>query len=468
LSAPSDIVILGGGPGGYATALRAAARGMSVKMVAELKEVGGTCLHLGCVPSKALLHAASVQAEYQRLTHQEGTSAAVGLTPDHLMRLRDSVVGRLHGGLTDLLRSRGIEVVDARGRVSGPGTVEAAGELVEGRAVVVATGSVPRHLPNLDVDGEVVVTSDHALTLHRIPEAPVVVGGGAIGVEFASMWSDLGASVTVLEVMDRLLPLEDESSSAFLQRSFKRRGIDVKVSSTVERLERRGDRAVLHLHDGTTVESDLVLVAVGRVPNTGGSGADEMGLVDARGFVEVTPDGRTRVPGVWAVGDVVPTLALAHAAFAEGFVVADAVAGHPSPPVDYEMVPRVTYCHPEVASVGLTEAQARQRYSDVAVVTTSMAGNARVVIEDGAGQLKLVTRADGELVGVHIVGPMATELIAEATLATTWGALVEEAAAVVHAHPTVSESFREAALSAAGLPFHAHAPSSRRREPAAG
>jgi dihydrolipoamide dehydrogenase len=396
-----------------------------------------------------------VQAEFRRLSGWRDQLSG-GLAAGDLQRLRARVVDRLHSGLVELVRSRGIEIVEGRGRLIGPSTVTVADQLVEARCVVVATGSLPRQVATVPADGELVVTSDQALGLDRIPASPVVIGAGAVGIEFASLWADLGASVTIVEIADRLLPLEDEASSAFLAQMFKRRGITLHLARTVTNMDRVRDRARLQLDDRTVLESDLVLVATGRTPNTVESGAVELGLTDSRGFINADPYGRTQLSSVWGVGDVLPTLALVHAAFAEGFVVADQMAGIPTRPVDYHLVPRVTYSHPEVASVGLTERQARSRHADAQVTVTSMAGNARVVIEGGTGQVKLVTTGDGELLGVHVVGPLATELISEATLATSWGALVEEAAEVVHPHPTVSETLREAALGAAGLPFHAH------------
>ncbi len=454
-----DIVIIGGGPAGYATALRAVTRKLSVALIAERAEVGGTCLHEGCVPSKALLHASATNAEFARL-RGEGPILGEGLAIDDLQRLRRAVVARLHGGLLGLLKGSGIEMVEGRGRLDDDGIVTVDdGTTVHAGAIVIATGSRPRALPGVEIDGEVIVNSDAALTLGRIPRAPVIIGGGAVGVEFASMWNQMGASVTVIEVAERLLVGEDVATSDFLAQSLRRNGIQVLLSTNVRAVSKNGaESATIHLDDGSEIQTDLVLVCAGRVPNTAGTRADELGLTDDRGFIRVDPLGRTSRPGVWAVGDVIETLALAHAGFAEGFVVADAIAGLNPQPVDHHLIPRVTYSDPEVASVGLTEIEARERFGSIAVSVSSIAGNARALINDVQGQVKLVTTAGGELVGMHIVGPMATEMIGQAALATSWGAYIEEIAEVVMPHPTFGESIREALLAAAGLPFHGHRP----------
>lgn len=451
-----DVLVIGGGPGGYATALRCVAHGLSV-VVVEAEHVGGTCLHRGCVPSKALLHLAAARDEQHRLAsfgfpaaEQDVDVAAVG-------RFRDDVVSRLHRGLGGLLKARGVDVVPARARLVGPGAVQLDdGSRRTAAHVVLATGSVPQAVPGLPVDGEVVITSDHALQVERIPTTALVVGGGAVGMEFASFWRSMGTDVTIVEALDRLLPLEDESSSAFVTRAFERRGIDVRTGVRVESVSVTAGRALVALTDGSSVDADQVLVAAGRAPNTSSLGAEEMGLLDDRGFVKVDSHCRTSLDGVWAVGDVIRTLALAHAAFEEGFLVADAIAGRSPAAIVYENVPRVTYSRPEVASVGLTEAQARAQRDDVVVTVESMAGNARAIVDGEDGQVKVVAAGDGELLGVHVVGPTATELVAEAALATAWGALAVEAAGVVHAHPTFGEGLRETFLSAAGLPFHVH------------
>jgi dihydrolipoamide dehydrogenase len=329
---------------------------------------------------------------------------------------------------------------------------------------VLATGSTPRGLPGVDIDREVVLTSDQALWFLEAPKRAVIIGAGAIGMEFASMWHPFGTEVIVIEALDRALPLEDVDSSKAVQRAFKKKGIEVLTSTMVEKVAvgqtASGAEATVEVSvDGgsRSIEADVVLVAIGRAPNTADTGAAELGILDDRGFAVTDEYGRTSVDGVWAVGDVLPTLALAHAAFSEGFVVADVIAGERIEPVDYDLVPRVTYCHPEVASVGLTEEAARERFGDdVDTTTYNLRANARALIAGVDGHVKLVTRRGGQTLGVHIVGPHATDLIAEATMATYWEALPAEVAAITHAHPTLYEAIGEAFLAASGTPFHGH------------
>jgi dihydrolipoamide dehydrogenase len=443
VSEPVDIVVLGGGPGGYATALRAATRGLSVVMV-EADLVGGTCLHRGCIPSKALLHIGHLADTLPHLGELGLAVVGPGLDVAAAGRFRDGVVDRLHAGLVGLVKARGITTVAGWGRVVAPGVVEVtavereggAVTTIEARNIVIATGSAPIDLAIAPPDGSRILRSDDALRLDRVPASAVVVGGGAVGVELAS--------------------LEDPDSSAALAEAFAARGIDVRTGVGLAGAK-AGDASVrVELADGTTFEVDQVLIAVGRRPRTADIGIAELGVLDERGQVVADPLGRTAVDGLWAVGDVLPNLALAHAAFAEGFAVADAVAGLPARPVDHTQVPRVTYCTPEVASVGLTEPEARAAHDGVKTTKLALSGNARARIEGSGGHVKLVCLADGTVVGAHLVGPSATELIGELGLATAWGALAEELADVVHAHPSLSEANREAALAAAGLPFHVH------------
>ncbi len=472
-----DIVVLGGGPGGYAVAFRAAARGLDVALVEEDK-VGGTCLHRGCIPSKSILHVAEVLEEVERAEVLGLRLTYDGLDGDGLSAFRDGVISGLHKGLEFLAtkratvhRGRGRLVRDGDGRVA----VEVEGpdgtQRVEGRNVVIATGSSPRSLPGVEIDGEVVQTSDQALWFTHPPERAIIIGAGAIGMEFASMWRPMGSEVTVVEALDRVLPLEDEDASAAVAKTYRRRGIDVLTSARVQQVAVDGGSARVEVEtdDGArSLDADVVLVAVGRGPNTDDIGADELGVLDERGFVVTDDFGATEVEGLWAVGDVRPTLALAHAAFAEGWVVADRIAGvdHVEA-VDHTHTPRVTYCHPEVASVGLTEAQAREQHGDEVVVSTSsLKANAKGIIAGSDGFVKVISLAGGTptgalgeggpVLGVHIVGPQATDLIGEATLATSWEAIPAELAAITHAHPTLYEAMGEAFQSAAGLPFHAH------------
>lgn len=459
-----DVVVVGGGPGGYAVAFRAASRGLDVALV-ESAEVGGTCLHRGCIPSKSLLHVAGVRHELDRGGELGLDVELHGVDLDALRGFRDDVVGTLHRGLKGLVKQRGITLHRGLGRILEPGVVEVTSDTdgtqrVEASHVVIATGSVPRGLPGVEVDGRVVVSSDDALQVQRLPERAVIIGAGAIGMEFATFWSSMGAQVTVVEALDRLLPLEDADSSKAMSKAFDRAGISTITSARVEGVSVDDDtaRVAVSTSDGDEeLGADTVLVAIGRRPNLERVGAEQLGVVDEQGFVAVDAMRRTELEGIWAVGDVTPGLQLAHSAFAEGFQVADSIAGIDARPVDYAHVPRVTYCRPEVASVGLTEEEARQRSDDVQITTYSLRANAKGIISGLDGHVKLVHRgADAETLGVHIVAPHATDLIAEASLVTYWGAYPSEVAEVVHAHPTLSEAVGEAFLAASGTPFHGH------------
>jgi dihydrolipoamide dehydrogenase len=470
-----DVVVVGGGPGGYATAFRASIRGLDVALV-EQGQLGGTCLQRGCVPSKAILHVAGIRDELARAEVLGLEVAVGGLDGGGLAAFRDGVVTRLTKGLDQLAAHRTTRV-GCRGRLvpDGDGVAvevtapDGTTSVLEAPHVVLATGSVPAMLPGVTIDGEVVQTSDQALWFSAAPERAVIIGGGAIGVEFASMWAPFGTQVTVVEALERLLPLEDHDSSAALTRAYRRRGIEVVTAARVQGVEVADGLAQVEMVvDGSArrLSADRVLVAVGRRPRTEDTGAAVLGILDERGAVVTDAWGATAVPGLWAVGDVRPTLALAHAAFAEGQVVADRIAGLDVPAVDHTRTPRVTYSHPEVASVGWTEAEARARYGDdgVEVTTTSLAGNAKAIIAGQDGLVKLVRRvgatplgAPGEaggILGVHVVGPQATELIAAATPVVTWGAVPAELATLPHAHPSVAEALGEAYLAAAGLPLH--------------
>jgi dihydrolipoamide dehydrogenase len=459
----SDVVVLGGGPGGYAAALRAAARGLSVILV-EADKVGGTCLHRGCIPSKAMLHVGAVLDE-AREAGRFGLDLTIGgIDCDRIGVFRQEVQDALHSGLDGLLGRKRVEVVQARGTVADDGrTVLAGDRRVTGRHLVLATGSNVRSLPGVEVDGQVVITSDEATKLPRVPRRALVIGAGAVGLEFASLYRSLGAEeVTVVEALERIAPLEDADLSKQLARNFRRRGITTLAPAVVESVKVDGEVARVTVTAGeqaSEYEVDTVLVAVGRAPNTEGIGLEALGVLGERGYVDVDAFGRTGADGVFAVGDLLapPALALAHAGFAEGFCVVDVIAGVDRVvPVDYAQVPRVTYTSPEVASVGLTEAQARARGGEVETTQVSLRGNAKGIIHGSDGFVKVVAERGGEVLGVHVIGPHATDLIAEAQLVTAWGALPAEVAALVHPHPTLAEAIGEAHLSAAGLPFHAH------------
>ena len=452
----ADLVILGAGSGGYACALRAAELGLSVLMI-EKDKVGGTCLHRGCIPTKALLHAAEV-ADAAREGEKVGVRSSVeGIDVEKVNAYKDGVVSRLHKGLTGLVKQRGITVIEGGGRLVAPNAVEVDGTRYEAtKAVVLATGSYSRSLPGLEIDGERVITSENALRLDRVPSSVVVLGGGVIGVEFARVWKSFGADVTIVEALPHLLPLEEESSSKQLERAFRRRGITFSLGKKFAEAKTTDSGVTVTLEDGTTYDAELLLVAVGRGPVSEGLGYQEAGLEMERGFVKVDEHCQTNVPNVYAIGDLRPGLQLAHVGFAEGIMVAERVAGQNPPAIDYDGVPRITYSEPEVASVGITTAQAKERGHDIVEFTYDLAGNGRAQILQTAGACKVVAIKDGPVVGVHMVGSRVGDLIAEAQLITNWEALPVEVAQLIHPHPTLSEAVGEAHLALAGKPLHVH------------
>jgi len=452
----ADIVIVGAGSGGYACALRAAELGLAVVMV-EKDKVGGTCLHRGCIPTKALLHAAEV-ADAAREGEKIGVKSSIdGIDMAGVNSYKDGVVTRLHKGLTGLVKSRKITVVEGAGKLVAANAVEVDGTRYEAtKAVVLATGSYSRSLPGLDIDGERIITSEHALKLDRVPASVVVLGGGVIGVEFASVWKSFGADVTIVEALPHLLPLEEESSSKLLERAFRKRGIAFSLGKKFTDAKTTDAGVTVTLEDGTTYDGEILLVAVGRGPVSDGLGFEEVGVTVDRGFVPVDEHCQTNVPNVYAIGDLRPGLQLAHVGFAEGIMVAERVAGLNPPAIDYDGVPRITYSDPEVASVGITTAQAKERGLDVTEFTYDLAGNGRAQILQTAGACKVVAVKDGPVVGVHMVGARVGDLIAEAQLITNWEALPVEVAQLIHPHPTLSEAVGEAHLALAGKPLHVH------------
>jgi len=452
-----DVVILGGGSGGYACALRASELGLTVALI-EKDKLGGTCLHRGCIPTKALLHAAEV-ADTARDSEQFGVRATLdGVDIGKVNSYKDGVVSRLYKGLQGLVKSRSITYVEGTGRLTAADTVEVNGQPIRGRRVVLATGSYARSLPGLEIGGRV-VTSDEALTMQSIPERVVVLGGGVIGVEFASVWRSFGAEVTVVEALPRLVPAEDESLSKGLERAFRKRGIAFKTGVSFSGVTQSDAGVVVSLESGETIEADLLLVAVGRGPNTADLGYESVGVNMERGFVLADERLRTNVPGVYAVGDIVPGLQLAHRGFQQGIFVAEEIAGLAPAVIDETGIPRVTYCEPEVASVGLTEEQARQIHGDDAIekYEYNLGGNGKSQILATTGFIKLVRRKDGPVLGVHMIGSRVGELIGEAQLIYNWEAYPAEVAALIHAHPTQNEALGEAHLALAGKPLHAHA-----------
>jgi dihydrolipoamide dehydrogenase len=452
-----DVVILGAGSGGYACALRAAQLGLSVALV-EKDKLGGTCLHVGCIPTKALLHAAEV-ADAARESEQFGVRATLeGIDMPGVNAYKDGVVSRLFKGLTGLIKGRGITVVEGAGRLVAPDTVEVGGTRYVGRHVVLASGSYARSLPGLEIDGERVLTSEHALKLDRVPATAVVLGGGVIGCEFASVWRSFGADVTIVEALPRLVAGEDEDSSKQLERAFRKRKITALTNTPFKAVERTETGVRVHLEHGDPLEAELLLVAVGRGPSTDGLGLEEQGVATERGFVLTDERCRTNVANVFAVGDIVPGLQLAHRGFAQGIFVAEEIAGlDPSPVLD-SGIPRVTYSDPEVASVGLTESQAREQLGEDRVETLvyDLGGNGKSQILKTQGSVKLVREKDGPVLGVHLVGARVGELIGEAQLIVNWDAFPDDVAPLVHAHPTQNEALGEAHLALAGKPLHAH------------
>jgi dihydrolipoamide dehydrogenase len=451
-----DIVILGGGSGGYACALRAAELGKRVALIEEDK-VGGTCLHRGCIPTKALLHAAEV-ADLARDGASFGVQSSLnGIDMGGVNAYKDKVVTRLFKGLTSLVASRKIETIAGHGRLTSPTSVQVGDRVITAEHVVLATGSESRSLPGLQVDGQRVITSEHALQLDRVPSSVVILGGGVIGVEFASAWRSFGAEVTIVEMLPHLLPAEEESSSKLLERAFRRRGIAFKLGTRFEAVKDTGSGVTVTLEGGESIDAELLLVAVGRGPVSAGLGYEDVGVAMDRGFVLVDEYCQTNVPTISAVGDLRPGLQLAHVGFAEGILVAERVAGLPVVPVDYDGVPRITYSDPEVASVGITSATAAARGIEFTEFTYDLAGNGKSQILQTAGAAKVITTAGGgPVLGVHLVGARAGDLIAEAQLIVNWEAVPADVAQLIHPHPTQSEAIGEAFLALAGKPLHNH------------
>ena len=458
-----DMVILGAGTGGYSAALRGAGLGLKVALI-EKDKVGGTCLHRGCIPTKALLHAGELADGVREAAERWGMRAVIeSIDYSATVANREDVVTKNFRGLESHLKKEKVEVVKGSGRVTGPRQVEVEGfgQLTAEKALVLASGSVPKSLPGLEVDGQRVINSDHALQLDYLPKSVIVLGAGAVGVEFASFWRSMGADVTVIEVLPGLVPLEDEDIQRELGRAFRRRGITAMVDTRLEDAKVDDDKVTVTVTNqgkSSEVSAELLLVATGRGPVGDGLGYEEIGVKLDRGFV--VPANwdtlETSVPGVYAVGDLLPppSLALAHASFAEGMLVAELAAGRESPPIDYAGVPRVTYCSPEVASVGLTEKQARERGFEVVTNRFPFNGVARGLMYGQGGIVKLVAAKDGPVLGVHLIGARVTELISEAMLVYNWEALPSEVAQFIHPHPTLSEAVGEAYLTLAGRPLH--------------
>jgi dihydrolipoamide dehydrogenase len=456
-----DVVVVGAGTGGYSAALRAAQLDKRVALVERDDRLGGTCLLRGCIPTKALLHSAAVMDQINR-SDDWGIKASGEPDWSGVQSYKQKVVDKLVNGLTGLVKARKIEVVKGRGRLTSPTKVDVetdgASRSLEGQHVVLGTGSYPKLLPGLEIS-EHIITSDQALELDRIPSSAVVIGAGAVGLEFASVYRSFGAEVTVVEALPRLAPLEDEEVSQELERTFRKRGIQTRTGAKVQDVAEAGEGVTVTFEAGgktEKMEAEICLVAVGRGAVTDGLGLEEAGIELDRGFVKVNGQLRTSAENVWAVGDAAATpFQLAHVAFAEGLAVAGRIGGQEVPDIDYMGIPRVTYCHPEVASVGLTEEQARERGHELDVERYNLQGLGKANIVGEGGMCKVIAeKGGGPVLGVHMIGPHVTDLIAEAMLIVNWEAVPKEVAALIHPHPSLSEAIGEAHLSLAGQPLH--------------
>lgn len=451
-----DIVVLGGGSGGYAAALRATELGLSVALV-EAEKLGGTCLHWGCIPTKALLHAAEL-ADGARESEKFGVKATFeGIDMAGVHAYKDGVVSRLYKGLQGLVKAHGITFVEGYGRLVGPDTVEVDGTRYQGRNIILATGSYARSLPGLEIGGRI-MTSDQALVLDRVPKSAIILGGGVIGSEFASVWKSFGADVTIVEALPHLVPAEDEALSKAFERAYRKRKINFSTGIRFQSATQDDQGVHVTLEDGKTFDAEVLLVAVGRGPRTEGLGYAEQGVTLDRGFVITNERLHTGVGNVYAVGDIVPGLQLAHRGFAQGIFVAEEIAGLKPATIVESGIPRVTYSEPEVASVGVTEAKAKELHGadNVEVLEYNLGGNGKSQILATQGFVKLVRQKDGPVLGVHMIGARVGELIAEGQLIVNWEAYPEDVAGLVHAHPTQNEAIGEAFLALAGKPLHAH------------
>ncbi|GAB3554359.1 dihydrolipoyl dehydrogenase [Arthrobacter tumbae] len=449
-----DILVLGGGSGGYAAALRAVQLGFTVGLIEKAK-LGGTCLHNGCIPTKALLHSAEV-ADSARSAEKYGIKATFeSIDMTAVNAYKDGIIAGKYKGLQGLIKAKGITVIEGAGRLTGENTVEVDGTTYTGKNIVLATGSYSRSLPGLEIGGKV-ITSDQALTMETIPSTAIVLGGGVIGCEFASVWKSFGVDVTIIEGLPSLVPNEDASIVKNFERAFKKRGIKFNTGTFFDKVEQNDDGVKVTLVDGKTFEADLMLVAVGRGPVTDGLGYDEAGITLDRGFVITNERLHTGVGNIYAVGDIVPGLQLAHRGYQQGIFVAEEIAGLKPVVVEDVNIPKVTYSEPEIASVGLTEKAAREKLGDdkVEIQEYNLAGNGKSSILGTGGLVKLVREKDGPVVGVHMIGTRMGEQIGEAQLIVNWEAYPEDVAQLVHAHPTQNESLGEAHLALAGKPLH--------------
>lgn len=449
-----DVVVLGAGSGGYAAAFRSAQLGKKVALI-EGDKLGGTCLHRGCIPTKALLHVAE---EVDAINEAKNVGISAHLDNVDMAavgKFRDSIINQMYKGLTGLAKGKKVDLIEGWGKLVDANTVEVNGQKIQGDHVILATGSYSKSLPNLPIEGRV-ITSDQALKLDWVPQRAVVLGGGVIGVEFASFWTSLGAQVTILEGLPRLVPPEDPDISKALERDFRKRGITFHTGTMFKGVTQTDSGVRVEAEGIDPIEADLLLVAVGRGPRTQDLGFENAGVKLDRGFVVVDERLRTGVGNVRAVGDIVPGLQLAHRGFAQGIFVADDIAGLNPEPVDDKMVPRVTFCEPNIASVGLTQAEAEEKYGKENIVskTFNLAGNGKSRILNTGGLVKLVSVKDAQIVGFHAIGKRMGEQIGEGQLMVNWEAYPEDVARLIHAHPTQNEAIGEAAMALAGRPLH--------------
>ncbi|KNH17030.1 dihydrolipoamide dehydrogenase [Arthrobacter sp. ZBG10] len=449
-----DILVLGGGSGGYAAALRAVQLGLTVGLVEKAK-LGGTCLHNGCIPTKALLHSAEL-ADHARDSAKYGVNVTLdSIDITAVNAYKDGIIAGKYKGLQGLIKSKGITVIEGEGKLQGTDTVVVDGTAYKGKNIILATGSYSRTLPGLEIGGKV-ITSDEALKMDSIPKSVIILGGGVIGVEFASVWKSFGVDVTIVEGLPSLVPNEDATIIKNFERAFKKRGIKFSTGVFFQGVEQNNDGVKVTLVDGKTFEADLLLVAVGRGPVTANLGYEEAGVTIDRGFVITNERLHTGVGNIYAVGDIVPGVQLAHRGYQQGIFVAEEIAGLKPVVVEDINIPKVTYSEPEIATVGYTEKAAKEKFGEDQVQTQeyNLAGNGKSSILGTSGLVKLVRQKDGPVVGVHMIGARMGEQVGEAQLIVNWEAYPEDVAQLLHAHPTQNESLGEAHLALAGKALH--------------
>lgn len=448
-----DILILGGGSAGYSSALRAVQLGFTVGLI-EKEKLGGTCLHTGCIPTKAYLHAAEL-AEESREASKYGVNATVeSIDMGKVRDYKDGIVAGKFKGLSGLLKMKKVTVISGEGKLTATDTITVDGTAYKGKHIILASGSVSKTF-GLEIRDRV-LTSTEALQMDYLPKSAIVLGGGVIGSEFASMWNSMGVEVTIIEGLPHLVPNEDPSIIKVLEREFKKRGIKFNTGTLFEKVEQDANGAKVTLADGKVFEADIVLVAVGRGPNTAGFGYEEQGLTMDRGFVITNERLHTGVGNIYAIGDIVPGVQLAHRGYQQGRFVAEEIAGLNPQIVEDVNIPKVTFCEPEIASVGYSQPKAEEKFGAENIETTeyNLAGNGKSAILGTGGIVKVVRQKDGPIVGVHAIGKRMGEQIGEAQMWVVWEAFPEDVAQFIHAHPTQNESLGEAAMALAGAPLH--------------